>query len=132
MLYLKVYLAMLICFFAVDLFWLGVVAKGFYQNHLGFLLRPSPNWPVAILFYLIFLLGILVFVVAPSLHSDSWKKVALMGAFFGFVTYATYDLTNHATMKGWPRIVTVVDMSWGTVLCSTVAVSGYFAGKWLQ
>ncbi|MFT5524845.1 MAG: putative membrane protein, partial [Pirellulaceae bacterium] len=80
MLYLKVYLAMLICFFAVDLIWLGVIAKGFYQNQLGFLLRPSPNWPVAILFYLIFLLGILVFVVAPSLHSDSWKKVALMGA----------------------------------------------------
>lgn len=132
MFYAKIYLSMLVCFLAVDLLWLGVIARGFYQRQLEFLLRSSPNWPIAILFYVIFLTGILVFVVSPSLQSESWKKAILMGAFFGFVTYATYDLTNHATVKGWPWIVTVVDLCWGTVLCSTVSMAGYFAGKWFS
>jgi uncharacterized membrane protein len=132
MFYLKIYLSMLICFFAIDLLWLGVLARGFYQKHLEFLLRPSPNWPIAILFYLIYITGILVFVVSPALHSESWRKALLLGAFFGFITYATYDLTNHATVKGWPGIVSVVDMCWGTILCSTVALSGYLAGRWLH
>lgn len=132
MFYLKVYLSMLICFFAVDLLWLGVVARGFYQKQLGFMLSPSPNWTVAIVFYLVYITGILVFVVSPALQAESWRRALLLGAFFGFITYATYDLTNHATVKGWPWIVTVVDLGWGTVLCSTVALSGYLAGKWLS
>lgn len=132
MLYLKAYFAMFLCFFAIDLLWLGVVARGFYQKQLGFLLSPSPNWTVAVLFYLIYLAGILVFVVSPALQAESLKKALLLGAFFGFVTYATYDLTNHATVKGWPWIVSVVDLCWGTVLCTTVATCGYVAGKWLS
>ena len=131
MFYVKVYLSMLLCFFAVDLIWLGVVARGFYQKQIGFLLRPSPNWTVAILFYLIYLTGILVFVVSPALQAESWRKALFLGAFFGFVTYATYDLTNHATVKGWPWIVSVVDICWGTVLCCTVATCGYLTGKWV-
>lgn len=131
MLYAKIYLSMLICFLAVDLLWLGVVARGFYQQQLAFLLRPSPNWPIAVLFYLIFLAGILIFVVMPSLQSGSWKSAILMGALFGFVTYATSDLTNHATIKSWPWVVTVVDMCWGTLLCAIVATTGHFAGKWM-
>lgn len=129
MLYVKIYLAMLACFFAVDLIWLGVIARGFYQQHLGYLLRPSPNWPVAIVFYLIYITGILVFVVNPALQAESWRKALLMGAFFGFVTYATYDLTNHATVKDWPWIVSVIDIIWGTVLCTIVAYAGYLAGR---
>ena len=82
MFYLKVYLSMLLCFLAVDLLWLGVMARGFYQKQLEFLLRPSPNWPVAILFYLIYVTGILVFVVSPALQSESWRKALLLGAFF--------------------------------------------------
>ena len=132
MFYVKVYLSMLVCFFAVDLLWLGVAARGFYQKQLGFLLRPSPNWTVAILFYLIYITGILVFVVSPALQAESWRKALFLGAFFGFVTYATYDLTNQATVKGWPWIVSVVDMCWGTILCSTVAICGYLAGRWLS
>jgi uncharacterized membrane protein len=132
MFYIKLYLSTLLCFLAVDLLWLGVIARGFYQEQLEFLLRSSPNWPVAILFYMIYITGILVFVVSPALQAESWRKALLLGAFFGFVTYATYDLTNHATVNGWPWIVSVVDLCWGTILCSTVATCGYFVGKWLS
>ena len=132
MFYVKIYISMFVCFLAVDLIWLGIVARAFYQKHLDFLLRPSPNWPIAILFYLIFLAGILIFVVVPSLQSGSLRKVIFMGALFGFVTYATYDLTNHATLKGWPWIVTIVDLCWGTVLCAIVATAGYLTGKWMS
>jgi len=132
MLHAKMYLAMLVSFFAIDIIWLGFVARGFYKKQLGFLLSPSPNWPVAIAFYLIFIAGMLVFVVSPSLHAGSWKKSVLLGAFFGFVTYATYDLTNHATVKGWPWIVSVVDLCWGAVLSASVCTIGYFAGKWFS
>jgi len=132
MFYVKIYISMFVCFLAVDLIWLGIVARAFYQKHLDFLLRPSPNWPIAILFYFIFLAGILIFVVVPSLQSGSLRKVIFMGALFGFVTYATYDLTNHATLKGWPWIVTIVDLCWGTVLCAIVATAGYLTGKWMS
>lgn len=131
MAHIKVFLVMFVCFLAVDLVWLGMVARGFYQKQLEFLLRPNPNWPVAILFYLIYVTGIFVFVVNPAVHEASWRKAVVLGAFFGFVTYATYDLTNHATVKGWPWIVSVVDVCWGTVLCTIVGSAGYFAGVWL-
>lgn len=130
MLYLKVYVAMLVSFFAIDIVWLGLVARGFYKKQLDFLLAPTPNWPVAIAFYLLFISGMLVFVVSPSLQASSWKKAVLLGAFYGLVTYATYDLTNHATVKGWPWIVSVVDLCWGTVLAASVCTIGFFAGKW--
>lgn len=128
---LKVYSAMLVTFFAIDIVWLGVVAKPFYQKHLGYLLRPSPNWPVAMLFYLLYLVGLLVFVVRPALSTESLGYAAGMGAFYGIITYGTYDLTNHATVDRWPWIVSVVDMSWGAVLCAAVASAGYAAGHWL-
>jgi uncharacterized membrane protein len=132
MIYFEVYFAMLLCFFAVDLIWLGVVARAFYRKHLGFLLRPTPNWPIAILFYLIYLGGILVFVVRPALQADSWQTALMLGAFFGLVTYSTYDLTNHATVNRWPPIVSVVDICWGTGLCSVVSMAGYLTGTWLS
>lgn len=122
---------MLICFFVIDLLWLGVVARDFYQKHLELWLRPSPNWTVAIIFYLVYIAGIFVFVVRPNLETETWK-VVLLGGFFGFVTYATYDLTNHATMKGWPWIVSVVDISWGSTLCAAVALAGHLTAKWLS
>lgn len=132
MIYLKVYLAMLVSFFVIDLVWLGIVARRFYKRQLEFLLSPAPNWPVAIIFYLLFIAGMLVFVVSPSLQAGSWKKAVLLGAFFGLVTYATYDLTNHATVKGWPWIVSVVDLCWGTLLSASVCTIGYFAGRWFN
>jgi uncharacterized membrane protein len=130
--YIKLYLLTLIAFFAIDMVWLGLIARGFYQKHLGFLLRSSPNWTAAIIFYLLFVLGIVVFVIAPGLQAGSVKKVLLLGALFGIVTYATYDLTNLATIKNWPWIVSVVDIAWGCVLAMSVGLAGFVAGRWLS
>ena len=132
MYYLKLYLCTLVAFFAIDMVWLVLVARGFYKEHLGFLLRPDPNWTAAIVFYLLFVGGLLVFVVVPSLQAGSAKKVLILGALFGLITYATYDLTNLATVKDWPLIVTAVDMLWGGMLATAVSYLGFLAGKWLS
>jgi len=130
--YLKLYFAILIAFFAIDLVWLGLVARSFYRKHLGFLMAPSPNWTAAIIFYLLFVLGILVFVVLPGLEANSLRTTLLRAALFGLICYATYDLTNLATVKDWPLLVTVVDLAWGTVLSVVVSLAGYMAGRWLS
>jgi len=130
--YLKLYLATLVAFFAVDMVWLGLVARTFYRKYLGFLMTPSPNWLAAILFYLLFVVGVLVLAVLPGLDAGSLKTTLLRGALFGLVAYATYDLTNLATIKDWPLVVTIVDLIWGTVLSVAVSCAGYFAGKWLS
>lgn len=132
MFYLKLYLCALVAFFAIDMVWLVLVARGFYQKHLGFLLRPEPNWTAAIFFYMLFVAGLLVFVVVPGLQAGSAKKVLILGALFGLITYATYDLTNLATVKDWPLIVTVVDMLWGGILATAVSYLGFLAGRWLN
>ncbi|HSF82739.1 MAG TPA: DUF2177 family protein [Anaerolineales bacterium] len=129
--YLKLYLATLIAFFLIDMVWLGVVARNFYRKYLGFLLSPNPNWAAAILFYLLFIGGILIFAVIPGLQAGSLGKALLLGALFGLLSYATYDLTNLATIKDWPLIVTVVDMIWGTVLAASVTWVSFLAGRWL-
>ncbi len=130
MLYLRVYLTAVVAFLAIDMVWLVFVARGFYRKHLGFLLADQPNWWAAGVFYLLFLAGLLVFAVMPGLQAGSLRRAVLLGGFFGLVTYATYDLTNHATVKGWPWIVTVVDMTWGTVLAASVSAAAYLAGRW--
>jgi uncharacterized membrane protein len=129
--YLKLYFATLVAFFAIDLVWLGLVARTFYRKYLGFLMAPSVNWPAALIFYLLFVVGILVFAVLPGLEAGSLKTTVGRAALFGLIAYATYDLTNLATVKDWPLIVTVVDMIWGTVLSLAVSYAGYMAGKWL-
>jgi uncharacterized membrane protein len=129
--YLKVYAATLVGFLAIDFLWLAIVARGFYRKHLGFLLADQPNWWAAIAFYLLFVVGLVVFAVAPALQAGSLRRALLLGGFFGLVTYATYDLTNHATVKGWPWIVTVVDLCWGLALSASVSFIGYLAGRWL-
>jgi uncharacterized membrane protein len=127
--YFKLYLATLIAFLAIDMVWLGLVARTFYRNYLGFLLAPTTNWIAAALFYLLFILGILVFVVVPGLQDNSLKDTLLRGALFGLVTYATYDLTNLATVKNWPVPITVVDMAWGTILSVLVSCISFIIGK---
>jgi len=127
--YVKLYLATLIAFLAMDMVWLGLVARTLYRNYLGFLLTPSTNWVAALLFYLLFILGILVFVVVPGLRDNSLKATLLRAALFGLVTYATYDLTNLATVKNWPVLITVIDMAWGTVLTMAVSYVGLMVGK---
>jgi uncharacterized membrane protein len=130
--YLKLYLVSLVAFFAIDMVWLGLVARAFYQQYLGFLMAPSINWAAAILFYLLFIAGILFFVVVPGLASNSLQATLLRAALFGLITYATYDLTNLATVKDWPILVTVVDMIWGTILSVSVSCVGFMGGKWLS
>ena len=119
--YLLVYAVTLGVFFGIDLVWLSVVAKDFYRQHLGHLLAPQVNWGAAILFYLLFIGGLVFFAVKPALEANSAARALMHGALFGLLTYATYDLTNQATMRDWPVLVTVVDLAWGTVLSATVA-----------
>ena len=123
--FLAVYAVTLPVFFAIDLVWLGVVAKSFYRQHLWHLLAAEINWVAAIAFYLLFIAGIVLFAVKPALDVNSASRALIYGALFGFFTYATYDLTNHATMRDWPAIVTVVDMAWGTILSASVAYLSY-------
>lgn len=129
--YLKLYLMAFLAFFIIDMIWLGLIARTFYRKYLGFLLSPNPNWAAAILFYLLFVVGLLVFAVLPGLQAGSLSRTLVLGALFGLLTYATYDLTNLATIKGWPITVTVVDMLWGVVLASSVAFIGFWIGRWL-
>lgn len=121
----KLYLITLPVFFLIDMVWLGLVAKGFYAKHLGYLMKANPNWAAAIVFYLLFIVGLVVFVVNPAVDRQQWQYALGMGALFGLITYATYDLTNLATVKDWPIIVTAVDMVWGTVLAASVSVVSY-------
>ena len=130
--YLKVYLSALVGFLAIDMVWLVIVARGFYRKQLGFLLSDQPNWWAAISFYLLFVAGLLVFAVFPGLNANSLRRALLLGGFFGLVTYATYDLTNLATVRNWPWVVTLVDLVWGAVLSTSVSCVAYFAGRWLR
>ena len=123
-----IYLLTIPAFFFVDMLWLGLVATKFYKSQIGFLLGPV-NWVAAIIFYLLYIVGIIIFAVHPALVSGSLGKVALLGALFGFFAYATYDLTNLATVKDWPLLVTIVDIVWGTVLTGTVAALSYILAK---
>ena len=115
-----------VVFFAIDLVWLGVIAKNLYAKHLGYLMAPSVNWIAAVLFYLLFILGLLVFVVEPALVKQNLAELILMAALFGLVTYATYDLTNLATVKDWPVIITLIDLAWGMSLSVLVSTISYF------
>ena len=121
----SVYAVTLPIFFAIDLVWLSLIARSFYQRHIGHLLSPAVTWWAAILFYLLFIAGIVFFAVRPALESGSATRALVYGAFFGLLAYATYDLTNQATMRDWPVVVTVVDLAWGSVLSATVAYLSY-------
>jgi uncharacterized membrane protein len=124
--FLKVYLVTVVIFFAIDLVWLGVIAKDLYQKHLGYLMRQPVNWVAAIIFYLIFVVGMVFFVIQPALAKGSLSYAVLAGALFGLITYATYDLTNLATVKDWPLFITAVDLLWGTTLSALTSSASYF------
>ncbi len=128
---LKLYAFTAVVFFAIDLVWIGVVARGFYQRELGHLLRAEAFWPAALLFYAIYIAGILVFAVLPGLGADSLVRAAALGAFLGLLAYATFDLTGWALFEGFPAIVVVVDLLWGTVLTASVASAGFAIGRWI-
>ena len=122
----KLYLIALPVFFAIDMIWLGLIAKNFYRDQIGFLMKSNINWIAAIIFYLLFIVGLVIFVIAPAVQRGSWVYALLFGALFGFITYATYDLTNLATVKDWPLLVTVVDLAWGAALGASVSTITFF------
>jgi uncharacterized membrane protein len=115
------YFVALLIFLALDAIWLTTMGKPFYAAELGALLREKPDFVSAFGFYLLFIAGLVVFVINPSLASGKLAHAVIFGAFFGLVTYATYDMTNLATIKGFTTRVAVVDMIWGAFLSSTVS-----------
>ncbi len=125
------YLITLAVFFMIDMIWLGVVAKDFYRRHLGSLMSLKVNWIPATLFYLLFIVGLLVFVIRPALMAGIPINALFYGALLGLISYATYDLTNLATLKDWPMIVTVVDLIWGTALGGIVSYVSVLLGRTL-
>lgn len=129
--FIKLFLVALPTFFVIDMAWLVLVAKKFYSNHLGYIMKPDIGWTAAILFYLLFIAALVVFVITPAVEKQSWLHALIYGAFFGLVTYATYDLTNLATLKDWPVIVTIVDLIWGSVLAALISVVTYFISAWI-
>lgn len=128
---LSLYALTAIVFFAIDMLWLGLIAKNLYQKYLGKFLGEV-NWTAAIIFYLIYIAGILIFAVEPGILKDSIKKTVILGALFGAIAYATYDLTNLATLKDWPIQIVFIDILWGAVLTSTVATAGFYIYKFIQ
>jgi uncharacterized membrane protein len=118
---------------AIDLVWLSLTMKPFYQKYIGHLLAEAPSILPAVIFYLIFIFGLTFLIINPALTGNfSYLKLFLYGALFGLVAYATYDLTNQATMKNWPVIVTIVDLIWGSLLTGTVAVIAKFVTKFFS
>jgi len=121
--YLSAYAATMITMLAIDLLWLGVIAKPLYQAGIGHLMAAQPNLVAALLFYLVFPLGLLLFAVLPS-AAGGWGKTLATGALFGFFAYATYDLTNLATLRAWPLGLSLIDMAWGSLVSAVASAAG--------
>ncbi len=124
--FIKLYIIALPVFFIIDMIWLGLIAKNFIREQIGFLMKTNLNWFAAIIFYLLFIAGLVVFVLSPSFEKKDWLNALYLGALFGLFTYSTYDLTNLATIKDWPLLVTIVDIIWGMVLSASVSLISYF------
>lgn len=115
----------LLVFSAMDLLWIGVIARRFYRDALGHLLSDRTNWGAGITFYVVYILGLLFFALLPAKLIGSPFSAALLGGMYGFFTYATYDLTNYATLRDWPLRFVAVDMLWGTSLSSITALAAF-------
>jgi len=124
--FMKLYIIALPVFLALDMAWLGLVARNFYAKRIGFLMKTDINWTAAILFYVLFTIGLVLFVIMPAVGKNSWVHALSFGALFGLIAYATYDLTNLATLKDWPLIVTMVDLAWGAVLAGSASMVTFF------
>jgi uncharacterized membrane protein len=125
MLMLRNFAITFVVFMAIDLVWLGVIAKNLYSKYLGYIMTDHVNWGAAILFYVLFIVGLLFFVIHPALAKNSWMYALGAGALYGLLTYATYDLTNLATLKDWPITITIIDMIWGTTLAASTSIISY-------
>jgi len=130
--FLKLYGIAFVLFLVIDLVWLGFIAKNLYQKQLGHLMADNVNWVAAIIFYLLFIGGLVFFAISPAVSEGVWTKALLLGALLGFLTYATYDLTNLATLKDWPIQITLIDLTWGTFLGASVSTLTFFVNQWLS
>lgn len=126
------YLAALATLAILDALWLGVVSREFYKARLGQLLLDQPLWWAAILFYLIHAAGIAVFAVPPAVAASTWTAAALYGTLFGFCVYAAYDLTNLATLRGWPMAVSLVDLAWGAAVTAAATFVAFLVVRAVQ
>jgi uncharacterized membrane protein len=130
---LIIYIIAVVIFFAIDMLWLGLVARSFYKQKLGFIMSDNVNWLAAVIFYLIYIGGILYFAVMPALKDSAWQLALINGAVLGLLCYATYDLTNMATINKWPLQVVVVDITWGIVLTGGVSALTYlFSARFIK
>jgi len=132
MINLKLFLVSFITFLFLDAIWLGLIARGFYSKHLSLYLTDNVIWPSAFIFYIIFNIGLLIFVILPSIEKNSYSTLLIYSILYGLVTFATYDLTNHATIKDWPLIVSIVDMSYGMFVAFVSSSAAFYANKYLM
>jgi len=130
--FLVTYLITAPVFLFIDLIWLNLTSQAVYKKYIGHLMTDKPNLLAALIFYLLFTVGLIIFSIDPALHKDSFKTALILGALFGFFTYATYDLTNFATLKNWPFAVVVIDILWGSFVCALVSVISFFIMKRLS
>lgn len=125
--FLKAWAGAALFILAIDAVWLGLVARGFYKSQLGDLMLESPKLAIAALFYVMYSAAVVILASAPAARSGSLSDALLLGAIFGFAAYGTYDITNLATLKNWPMLMSLVDVAWGTALTAATAV----VGSWL-
>lgn len=126
------YILTTVVFLVIDFAWLGFIAKDLYRKYLGSFLAENVNWTAAIIFYLLYVVGISIFAIYPAVNKDSFLRALVLGALFGFFAYATYDLTNLATLKGWPTPIVIIDIIWGSFLTGMVSLSGFYIVKWVD
>jgi uncharacterized membrane protein len=124
--YILAYIATGISFAVIDSFWLRNMYMKLYQPEIGEVLMKGVRMGPAVTFYLLYILGIIIFAFSPALASGRWQTALIYGAMFGFFTYMTYDLTNYSTLKVWSLKVTIFDIIWGTVLTGLSATAGYW------
>lgn len=129
--YVVGYAATAITMLALDAVWLTLAVPRLYQPRIGELMATKPSLPPAVIFYLLYVLGIVVLAVLPALREGGWRRLLIQAAVFGLVAYATYDLTNQATLKTWSTTITLVDMAWGTLVTTAAASAGYAAMRWI-
>lgn len=127
--HLIAYASAAIVMFGLDMIWLSTM-NGFYRREIGHLLAEKPNWPVAVGFYLVYLVGLMIFVIAPEMGSGDWQRAAMFGALFGFFAYATYDLTSLSTARDFSPRLAAVDIAWGTALGAVTSIAGVMGARY--
>ena len=130
--YAIAYAGALVVLLALDFVWLGLLMRGFYKTELGEMLRDRPNIAAAALFYVVYVVGVVIFATAPAINSGNWTHALVMGGLFGFFAYFTYDMVNYATLKTYPLKVVLVDVGWGIFVSAAAATAGYFSVQWFS